>query len=102
MMSCGTSNRYGSSLLLKTTDFSIQTLRDARNAPSPGGERALVSLIQPSLLCRLFERTQHRIAARDRRIQRFLGSLLAGKCGFQFFGPEVAHLHHVAEAKPAR
>src|SRR5262245_59253144 len=100
MMSCGTSSRYGSSLLLKTTDFSIQHAGcDAGGAPSPGGEGALVESLRV-LLCRLFERAQHRVATRDRGIQCFLGGLLAGKRGFQFLGPEVAHLHHVAKAQP--
>src|SRR6476469_365117 len=45
-MSCGTSSRYGSSLLLKTTDLSIQgALYDAGVAPSPGRRGSLGRLI---------------------------------------------------------
>src|SRR5882724_3623114 len=54
------------------------------------------------LLRGLFERSQHDVATRHGRVERLLGSFLAGKCGLDFLGPDVAHLYHVAEAKTAR
>src|SRR5882724_10035606 len=99
MMSCGTSSRYGSSLLLKTADFSIQgvvTFRD--RLPLRSGEGAALV----GLLCGLLERSQHRIATAHGSVERFLGVLLAGKCRFHFLGPDFAHLHHVSKAQAAR
>src|SRR3954465_8488801 len=101
MMSCGTSSRYGSSLLLKTADFSI------RRATASGAMSVKLPLrsewedFASRLLCGLFECPQDGIAARDRRVQRFLGGFLAGKRCFHFLGPDIAHLHHVAEAQAA-
>src|SRR3981081_2447872 len=98
MMSCGISSRYGSNLLLKTADFSIQDVTVSvrgENSLSPN-RRGSVS---GSLFCGLFKRPQHGIAAGRRGIECFLGGFLPGKCGLEFLGPEFAHLHHVAEAQ---
>src|SRR6476469_8024817 len=102
MMSCGTSSRYGSSLLLKTADFSIQDATAFRAMLEKLPLRMEREHFAGDLLCRLFEGPQHGIAARDRSVERFLGGLLAGKRSFHFLGPDVAHLHHVAKAQAAR
>src|SRR6266403_3165029 len=99
MMSCGTSSRYGSSLLLKTADFSIQgdlfiekaffiqqaffihkalAFRSMRDFLSRPGEEAFVG----GLLCGLFKRSQHGVATRHGSVERLLGGLLARKCCF--------------------
>src|SRR5664279_3430551 len=99
MVSCGPSSRYGSSLPLKKADFSIQDdvfirksgfLPEARKPPSPVREGVLTD----GLLGGLLERPQHGIAAGYRRVERFLGRLLACECGLHFLRPDVAHLHH--------
>src|ERR1039458_2509161 len=104
MMSCGTSSRYGSSLLLKKADFSIQGdlfIRQAcssevsgcarrEKTPPPSGEGVTVD----GLLRGLFKGTQHGIATRHRGVERCLGGLLPGECRLDLLGPDVAHLHH--------
>src|SRR5580698_4014059 len=102
MMSCGTSSRYGSSLLLKTTDFSIQGAWSFRRwtiSPLPEEREEIFS---SRLFCGLFKCSQDGIAARHGGIERLLGGFLPGERGFDFLGPDVAHLHHVAEAQAAR
>src|SRR5258705_12330722 len=102
MMSCGTSSRYGSSLLLKTADFSIQGVRGltcvSRKTPSPKRRGSIAA----RLLRGLFKRPQHGIATAHGSVERLLGGLLPRKCCFHFLGPDVAHLHHVAKAQAAR
>src|SRR4051794_14595327 len=56
----------------------------------------------PTLFCGLFEGPQHGVAARDRGIERLLRGLLSAECRLDLLGPEVAHLHHVAEAQAPR
>src|SRR5713226_3139285 len=95
MMSCGTSSRYGSSLLLKTADFSIQgvVVRAKRDFLSRTGEEVIID----GLLCGLFKCPQHRIATCHGSVERFLGGFLSCQRALHFLGPDIAHLHHVAE-----
>src|SRR5882724_651038 len=112
MMSCGTSSRYGSSLLVKKADFSIQGDLLVQKSCSEILEMRAMRRQLPlrtrrgscwgRLLCGLFKRPQHHVATRHRGVERFLGGFLTGKCGLHFLGPDVAHLHHVAEAQAAR
>src|SRR5213083_1073392 len=80
MMSCGMSRRYGSSLLLKTADFSIQGVTAFRAVRDSLPLRSGEGVVEDGLLC----------------------GFLTRKCRFDFLGPDVAHLHHVAEAQTAR
>src|SRR6266705_4413559 len=102
MMSCGMSRRYGSSLLLKTADFSIQGVTAFRAVRDSLPLRSGEGVVEDGLLCGLFKCAQTGIAARHRSVERFLGGFLTRKCRFDFLGPDVAHLHHVAEAQTAR
>src|SRR5437588_7254228 len=102
MMSCGTSSRYGSSLLLKTADFSIQAVLSIRASCPPRRLGFPRAAFRDGLLCGLFERSQYGVAPRHRGVERLLGSLLPGERGLHLLGPNVAHLHHVAEAQAAR
>src|SRR3981081_1002215 len=96
VMSCGASRRYGSSLLLKTADFSIQDVA-AFGAMRDFLSRAGEEVFMRGLLCGLFKGSQHGITARHGRIERFLGGLLPGKRSLHFLGPDVTHLPHVSE-----
>src|SRR5258707_2690195 len=100
MMSCGTSSRYGSSLLLKKADFSIQgvVVRAMRNFLSRAGEEVFMT----ALLCGLFKGPQHDVATCHSRVQRLLGGFLSCQRGLHFLGPDIAHLHHVSEPQAAR
>src|SRR3954454_20471644 len=100
MTSCGTSSAYGSSLLLKTADFSIYGVNtfDARRDIPLSEERGM----SERLLCRLFKRPQDGVATGHRGVERCLSSLLPCERSLDLFGPDVAHLHHVAEAQAAR
>src|SRR5882757_2242649 len=101
MMSCGMSSKYGSSLLLKTADFSIQGVTVSVRCENPlsrTGERVL----REGLFCGLFKCPQHGVAARYRGVEGLLGGFLTAKRSFHLFAPDVTHLHHVAEAQAAR
>src|SRR5947209_20525919 len=106
MMSCGTSSRYGSSLLLKTADFSIQGTCSHKADRVPDRERPPLRSrrgeIGDDLLCGFLEGAQDGVAARHRSVQCFLGCLLSAECSLHLFGPDIAHLHHVAEPQAAR
>src|SRR3954471_20669987 len=79
----------------------------ARNPPAEAGHGSGFAPGAPRNDTRLpsrgaLELAQHRVAARDRGVERLLGRLLPGERGLDLLGPDVAQLHHVAEAKPAR
>src|SRR5256885_6826407 len=97
MMSCGMSRRYGSSLLLKTADFSIQGVTAFRAVRDSLPLRSGEGVVEDGLLCGLFKCAQTGIAARHRSVERFLGGFLAGKGGFDFLGPDVRSEEHTSE-----
>src|SRR5712672_2251826 len=110
MMSCGTSSRYGSSLLLKNADFSIQCDLLIQKSCSEVLEIRAMRRQLPlrtrrgsrygRLLCGLFKCPQHDVATRHGSVERLLGGFLTGKRSLHFLGPDIAHLHHVSERRP--
>src|SRR5258707_13488844 len=95
MMSCGTSSRYGSSLLLKKADFSIQgvVVRAMRNFLSRAGEEVFMT----ALLCGLFKGPQHDVATCLSRVQRLLVGFLSCNRGPHFSGTDSAYFYAVLE-----
>src|SRR5215510_12486764 len=72
------------------------------DAAGTNGRPPLWLWLAPSAADGALELAQHGIAAHHRLVERRLGRFLAGQRRLDLLGPDVAQLHHVAEAQAAR
>src|SRR5438067_1912473 len=89
--------------------FSMGTIRPLSRSRERVGVRAGARTTSPASergqeLARdgALELAGERVAARDRCVERVLRRFLAGERRLDLLGPDVAHLHHVAEAQAPR